>query len=560
MSDFDENDIVTPKPSSDFDEADVVGSNDYKEVAPDIEAAHVDEVSEFAPQEAVKTIGGTVIGAGLGKAGGNFVGKKIIDPFAEDLAYRAAGGQAGTKAGKALNTAAVLDKVNLPEESILDRIKKLAGSEDARVFDNGVNPRNVGREVLDSKLLGPGGFGFNEGNFDRANKNLLEKSKPTNAILNSIENQTIDKQDILKKAKELAGYDDLNMAAEQNRKLKKVLDAEEPFHVGQSTPMDAERVKRDIHLSVDHTDVDKNAKNARDIYLGQANKDAVENAVEGALGPERLAEFRRLKAASGNAGIAKDMLQEVFEKGQKSGGGVDGIIKPAVELLKRKFPGIAATGLNQVSKVAKSALAPVAGGFLGGLTGLMAADDQTDSTDFIPVLDQATAAGSSMDDKELKTELKALQNYDQSPAKRDAEKAKNRNLNIFNELQQPKIQALQNQNSNMEQDLAKADPSFQQGFAYKQGQNLIAKNKAEIDRMSKSSPIVENGKALKQSTPEQLMELSQSFNNIKGANAFVAPLENAAQASSEEEKQARLFGLYQQPAFRQLLNKGKKVE
>lgn len=69
--------------------------------------------------------------------------------------------------------------------------------------------------------------------------------------------------------------------------------------------------------------------------------------------------------------------------------------------------------------------------------------------------------------------------------------------------------------------------------------------------------VLNNSKALKQATPEQLMELSRTFQEIKGADHFVAPLENAAQASSEEEKQARLFGLYQQPAFRQLLNKGK---
>lgn len=89
-------------------------------------------------------------------------------------------------------------------------------------------------------------------------------------------------------------------------------------------------------------------------------------------------------------------------------------------------------------------------------------------------------------------------------------------------------------------------------------QSNDARARMEQNMKAKSNPVLESGKSLKQATPEQLMELSQSFKEIKGADNFVAPLENAANASSEEEKKARLFGLYQQPAFRQLINKGNK--
>jgi hypothetical protein len=81
---------------------------------------------------------------------------------------------------------------------------------------------------------------------------------------------------------------------------------------------------------------------------------------------------------------------------------------------------------------------------------------------------------------------------------------------------------------------------------------------AARDRMEKrmgNSPVIEQSKSLKQATPEQLMQLMESFKNIKGAEIFVAPLEQAAQAETEEDRQGRLFGLYQQPAFRQLLKK-----
>lgn len=79
-------------------------------------------------------------------------------------------------------------------------------------------------------------------------------------------------------------------------------------------------------------------------------------------------------------------------------------------------------------------------------------------------------------------------------------------------------------------------------------QNMSAGDKVE-------KKVLNGGKALQQATPDQLMELTEQFKGIKGADNFVAPLENAAQASSDEERQARLFGLYQQPAFRQLLKK-----
>lgn len=83
-------------------------------------------------------------------------------------------------------------------------------------------------------------------------------------------------------------------------------------------------------------------------------------------------------------------------------------------------------------------------------------------------------------------------------------------------------------------------------------QNLNAYKSAKD---SSASPVIAGQQALKQATPDQLMELSQSFKGIKGAEAFAAPLESAAQADSEHERQARLFGLYQQPAFRQMLKK-----
>lgn len=64
----------------------------------------------------------------------------------------------------------------------------------------------------------------------------------------------------------------------------------------------------------------------------------------------------------------------------------------------------------------KSVAGPVAG---LGLTAALMPEDAS-ASDFIPGLDQAENAGSSMDDKLMKTEVKALQNYSNSQARKDA--------------------------------------------------------------------------------------------------------------------------------------------
>jgi len=67
----------------------------------------------------------------------------------------------------------------------------------------------------------------------------------------------------------------------------------------------------------------------------------------------------------------------------------------------------------------KSVAGPVAG--LGMAAAMM--PDDASASDFIPGLDQATPAGSSMDDRMIQTEVKARQNYDASNARKDALKA-----------------------------------------------------------------------------------------------------------------------------------------
>lgn len=484
------------------------------------------------PIEAAKTAVGGAAGYGVGKAVSPAVEKaattgaeKILDPMAEDLAYRGAGGYSGTKSGRELNASMVDEQAG----NLKKGIKELA---EGGAFDNGVNNRSVGREILDKGLLGPAGLGFKKDNAVRAKANLMKTSEPTNALLNSIEEYPVSQDGIFRKMKEILGYDNLNNTVPDDIAIKSKIDKlNDTSFNGIETPMQAERAKRDLQRGADFADPERTVKNAMNVAQSTARKEAVEDAVLNALGPEKLEEFRKLKAQSGSAGIASDMLGELYDKSQKPFSGFNSITGTALDFLKQRGSGIAAEGLDSISKGVKKgakALAPGLGTLLGLTAGAAAADEQTDSADFIPGLDQAESAGSAFDDKAMKGEVKALDNYKASPAHQD------------------KINYLRNT-------LETAPESLRNGFAYKQAQDEL--KKLESNSNASSDDLTERSQKLNKASPDQLMELSQNFQNIKGADKFVAPLENAAQASSEEERKARLFGLYQQPAFRQLLKK-----
>lgn len=80
--------------------------------------------------------------------------------------------------------------------------------------------------------------------------------------------------------------------------------------------------------------------------------------------------------------------------------------------------------------------------------------------------------------------------------------------------------------------------------------------------ISKSAPVEkkavphEDFRNFVEQRPEQIQELAQFFSNDEKTASFVAPLEKAAQAD-DRTRSAVLFGLYQQPAFRQAM-KGKR--
>lgn len=534
---FDDSTTYTEPQASRMDDSLFDDDNTYQETST---ASVIDEgpgiiQRNLDPIEALKTTLGATAGYGAGKAasplietGVNTVSNKVLDPFAETLAYRGAGGQSGMKAGIELNNA-MIDK---NAGNTVRGIQELA---DAGAYDDGVTPRSVGRQILDKELLGPAGLGTKAKNAERAKANLMKTSQPTNALLDSIEEYPVFQDPIFRRMKEIVGYDELNPTVGDQANLKGKIDKlNETSFAGVETPMQAERAKRDLMRTADFADPEKTVKNAMNTAQAIARKEAVENAVLQTRGPKVLEEFKRLKAQSGSAGIASDLLGEVYQKSQKPFAW-QGLIGTGIDYISQRGAGIGAEALDTASKVAKAgskAAGPALGTLIGTIGGAAAMDDQTDSADFIPGLDQATAAGSAFEDKAIRNEVKALENYRNSPAALDRQTY------------------LQNTIDNTPEE-------FRNGFAYRQAQEELKKLQG---RYKPSDDLITGAKTLKESNPDQLMELAKAFQTVKGADKFVAPLENAAQANSEEERQARLFGLYQQPAFRQLLKKGNKVE
>lgn len=518
------------------------------------ETAEVAEPSELSSGELVKSVGGAVAGGVIGE-GVRRKSSQILDPIAEKLAYTAAGGH-DTPSGKKL-VESIANKTPGKNFGILDMLKTtpdqvkeiLTDTTDA--YDHGVTPNGVGRQILDEKLLGPLGIGTNKGNAERSATNLRKKSIPTNQMLNSIEDYPIHQSGVFERMKQLVGYDKLNETVPDQAAIKMKLDKLNDTSFGDiETPMIAERAKRDLQRGVDFADPEKSVKETINAAQSTARKEAVENAVENMLGPEKLEEFKRLKSQAGNAGVAKDVLEETLKKGQRSPNPFFSITGAIGDLLGKKLPGAGASLVDTASKIAKSPagkLIPGVGALVGGTVGALAVDEQTDSTDFIPGLDQATPAGSSLDDKSIQTEVKALQNYEQSTGNKINPEVAQKILNTPTKFEVPEMTKPEMLDTPSISDQARS--SMEQRF-----QNVDK----FIKQTKENNDVLRAGNTLKQATPEQLMELSQSFKDIKGADNFVAPLENAAQATTEEEKRARLFGLYQQPAFRQLLNKGSK--
>ncbi len=76
--------------------------------------------------------------------------------------------------------------------------------------------------------------------------------------------------------------------------------------------------------------------------------------------------------------------------------------------------------------------------------------------------------------------------------------------------------------------------------------------RSRMEQNMKASAPHEEFKSFVEQKPEQVQELAQYFSGDEKTSAFVAPLEKAA-SGDERTRSAVLFGLYQQPAFRQAM-------
>ena len=269
--------------------------------------------------------------------------------LAEELAFIGAGGRS-TPIGK---------------DMLVDAAKNLSS------YEPTVTPRKVGREILEEKLLGPGGFGTNLGNVTRASKNLSTKSIPSNQLLSTLE-QPIYKQDIAN----LFNYDIVektpDLAVRPQRLLRSAAQETLQNLTGTQTALEAEQSKRDLQKTVNYMDEQSAANSAANKAQARATREAVENAVLKEKGAKALEDFKNLKAKSGAAAVAEDIIEETAKKGMRSPSVISNVSGLVGDIVGKKLPGMAAAGLDVASKIAKSPAAkavPYLGGALSaGLT------------------------------------------------------------------------------------------------------------------------------------------------------------------------------------------------
>ena len=395
-------------------------------------------------------------------------GIEATSGLAENLAYKAIGGTS-TAPGKDL---------------LLDMAKNLG------TYESTVTPSKIGRLVLEEKLLGTAGLGTNEGNLTRAEKLLSETSKPTNKILENIQTP-ISKENIFQQTKQNINYSQLDPADPFQKSLIENLEQRKLDLQGDQPALQAEKTKRSLQQQVDFGDPNKTAKEAINKAQSKATREAVENAILLERGPEALEEFKKLKAKSGSAYLAREMIESTAKSGMRSPSIISNVSGALGDILGKKLPGVAAAALDTASKIAKSPAAKA-----------------------VPYLGGALSAGLAA------SEFKDLKEEGKTPLEAAGEVT----ANIINPVGTKNMEALaETLRKAKEQNLRTADRYSNKAIIT--DENVNSMNKAKI--------------------------IANSDEKYK---AF-ADLLSQFQDMTEDQQEKAMFGLNQQPAFRKMMDK-----
>jgi hypothetical protein len=281
--------------------------------------------------------------------------------WAEDLAFRAAGGT---------NNPIGLDL--LKEQALSNALKETSP---ISAVEPMVTPRKVGRAVLDESLLGPLALGGRQGNLTRADIASIKAAQPTNELLKALQTP-ISKQDIQDRTKSLLNLDKLDPAVSSDKGIKRAFESKQDDFFGFQLPVEAEESKRKLQAGVNYLTPEATAMSSVERAQARATREAVENAAEK---EGKLAQFKKLKGISGNIQVAEDLLgSRIKSESPNIISSASGLIG---DLVTKRAPGLAAAGLDIANKIARSsvgkALPYLAGAATSGLS--MAADEALDS-------------------------------------------------------------------------------------------------------------------------------------------------------------------------------------
>lgn len=465
----------------------------------------IEDPRDLLKTEAVSPIAGAGIGYGLGKAAepiATKVGEKL-EEIAEETAFKAIGGETTPRGRKLLKED--ISRLGLKESEF--------------------SPRKIGRQVIEQKLTPIPGIRSSTKSLEKVEKELKKGIDKTNKLLKKIETPE-DLEKVYARYKELVTKD-LDPSIPEDRSILKKIASEEVEFKGIRTAEELEKGKRKLQERIDFADPERTVKSKMRTAQARAFKESAEDIVEKEGGQELLSEFQELKKKTGQRGIIKDILTEgempQSKLMQALTGGPRGAVREALDSLT----GLGALAAEKAGKVAKKAakVVPGAGAVVGGLLGMAEGAKASE------------AFGQALEEEALGPLAPEVAGPKRGTLQEKLQRG---------DLLSPKeIKDLENQ--------------YKKNTTKKKlesGEPLTAEEQEKLIKESKS-PKQEKDVQLNtitETSPEDLKNASIMAASNPEYKSYAGPLLKASEAN-ERTRKAILFGLYQQPAFREMLKK-----
>jgi hypothetical protein len=358
INDLDSYEVVeVPEPKSEVDKPINLSDLSNYEVTQPVNEQDQSENITQTPFQAAIAEGTPAMAAGGTEALRQGTASSSVSSLAEDLAFRGGGGYSSPR-GKE-----ILDEYNV-YKGILDAAPE-------SVVIPTVTPSSVGRQLLDSKLLGVAGLGTESGNRSRAVAASIKNAKPVDELVSSL-STPINREDVYNRMQELLDVNNLDPGLEQDMLIRKKMQDLQSSQVGFQLPSESELSKQKLQETINYSTL-KTAADRPSEQVEKAQARALREQVEKVAKDEGLLEeFRKRKAVSGSTQAASEMAM------QKSKTVPNEFIFPGSRAIKTvekaftdKLPAVLGSGLDTVGKVAKSkfgkALPYAIGALVGGV-------------------------------------------------------------------------------------------------------------------------------------------------------------------------------------------------